>query len=146
MLTGGVKAWNSINDYGFTVDSNGILLKGDWDSEEMWYSDFTLIANKTSINLTPFKRLIITARSDLYKGSNGLSATGRVRIYKTDRKTLLKTTAVGSLWAGWLENSASTIDVSDINEQAFITIDYDYYVTHPTGGSLTIKKIEFLTT
>ncbi|PPK81629.1 hypothetical protein BXY41_104432 [Lacrimispora xylanisolvens] len=116
-----------------------------YDNKDRGHTITSRIVNKYSINMTPFKTIRLYYKTDYYLNSNGLDALGYgCAILSNDNKhSVLK--SIDNLYAGFLVDTVTDIDISNINTQAFFSIGFACVSRTTQGGSVYISKIEFLT-
>lgn len=95
--------------------------------------------------MSPFRIIRLYYRTDYYLGNNGIDARGyRCAILSGDKKhNEIKT--IDNLYAGFLNNTVTDIDISNINTHAFLSLCFGSVQRTTQGGSVIISKIEFLT-
>lgn len=96
--------------------------------------------------MSPFKRLIIHGHSRYYRGANFELANLKVTFYKSNHTTVIKTSQSQTFDSGI---TSMSIDISDINEQAYFVIIPDPVrsdVYAEDGVGFIVKRIDFSTT
>lgn len=136
------------SQYGFSVNGYGIILNSRrYQGTNSDYMVSARIANNISINLSPFRTLRITyACSYAYEtSSNGdYKQYGLyISVHKANsNKTTIKDLPTAG---GWCSETAvtSNFDITDINEQAFLYINFKS-LQKANVGTARIISIEFL--
>lgn len=116
-----------------------------YDDKDRGHTITSKIVNKYSINMTPFKRMRLYYRTNYYSGGSGLDAQGYgCAILSSDQKhSVLK--SIDNLYAGYLVDTVTDIDISNINTHAFFALCFACVSRTTQGGSVVISRIEFLT-
>lgn len=116
-----------------------------YDDKDRGHTITSKIVNKYSINMTPFKKIRLYYKTNYYLNSNGLDARGYgCAILSNDKKhSVLK--SIDNLYAGFLMDTVTDIDISDINTHAYLALCFACVSRTTQGGTVIISKIEFLT-
>lgn len=113
--------------------------KAGGDDDTKMYS--SQIVNNKSFNMSPFNTLRITCQSDFNSGGSWVSYNCVVTVLNTSKSTI-KTMTGYVPEAGPIDDIVS-FDISDIDQQAFITIRFES-AGKATGSGAWIYKIELL--